>query len=38
MPDVFVHLSAYTQHLQRAELTQLEALLKKLLRSMEDPA
>ena len=38
MPAVFAQLSGYTRHLERAELAQLEALLKTLLRSMEDEA
>ncbi|KLD77649.1 MarR family transcriptional regulator [Xanthomonas hyacinthi] len=38
IPDVFAQLGGYTQHLERAELAQLEALLKKLLRSVEDSA
>ena len=38
MPDVFAQLSGYTQQLQSAELAQLEALLKKLLRSVESDA
>ncbi|MDR6673549.1 MarR family transcriptional regulator [Xanthomonas sp. 1678] len=38
MPDVFAQLSGYAQHLQRAELAQLEALLKTLLRGVERDA